>query len=50
MTRLIDDLLDVSRLSRVKMSLQRGPLLLDQVLDAVIETARPVAPRAVSST
>ena len=41
MTRLIDDLLDVSRLSRGKMTLQRGPLLLDQVLDAAIETARP---------
>jgi PAS domain S-box-containing protein len=41
MTRLIDDLLDVSRLSRGKMNLQRGPLLLDQVLDAAVETARP---------
>jgi PAS domain S-box-containing protein len=41
MTRLIDDLLDVSRLSRGKMHLQRGPVLLDQVLDAAIETARP---------
>jgi PAS domain S-box-containing protein len=42
MTRLIDDLLDVSRLSRGKMSLQRGPILLDHVLDAAVETARPV--------
>jgi PAS domain S-box-containing protein len=42
MTRLIDDLLDVSRLSRGKMTLQCGPLLLDQVLDAAIETARPI--------
>ena len=42
MTRLIDDLLDVSRLSRGKMNLQRAPVLLDQVLDAAIETARPV--------
>ena len=42
MTRLIDDLLDVSRLSQGKMSLQRGPLLLDHVLDAAIETARPL--------
>jgi PAS domain S-box-containing protein len=41
MTRLIDDLLDVSRLSRGQMSLQRGPVLLDQVIDAAIETARP---------
>lgn len=42
MTRLIDDLLDVSRLSLGKVGLQRGPLLLDQVLDAAIETARPI--------
>ena len=41
MTRLIDDLLDVSRLSRGKMNLQRGPVLLDQVLENAIETARP---------
>ena len=41
MTRLIDDLLDVSRLSRGKMDLQRGPVLLEQVLDAAIETSRP---------
>jgi PAS domain S-box-containing protein len=42
MTRLIDDLLDVSRLSSGKMNLQRGPLMLDQVLDAAVETARPI--------
>lgn len=34
-------LLDVSRLSRGKMHLQRGPVLLHHVLDAAIETARP---------
>ena len=42
MARLVDDLLDISRLSRGKMSLQRGPLLLDQVLDNAVETARPL--------
>ena len=42
MTRLIDDLLDVSRLSRGKVTLQRRPLQLDHVLDAAIETALPV--------
>jgi PAS domain S-box-containing protein len=42
MTRLIDDLLDLSRLSRGKVTLQRRPLQLDQVLDAAIETALPV--------
>ena len=42
MARLVDDLLDVSRLSRGKMTLQKAPVLLDQVLDAAIETARPL--------
>ena len=41
MTRLIGDLLDVSRLSRGKVTLQTEPLVLDQVLDGAIETARP---------
>jgi signal transduction histidine kinase/CheY-like chemotaxis protein len=42
MARLVDDLLDVSRLSRGQISLQRGALSLDDVLDAAIETARPI--------
>lgn len=42
MTRLIDDLLDVSRLSRGKVTLQRRPLQLDHVLGAAIETALPI--------
>ena len=42
MARLVDDLLDISRLSRGKMRLQRGQVLLDQVLDAAVETARPL--------
>jgi PAS domain S-box-containing protein len=41
MARLVDDLLDVSRLSRGKMQLQCERLNLDDVLDAAIETARP---------
>lgn len=41
MARLVDDLLDVSRLSRGKMQLQCERLFLDDVLDAAIETARP---------
>ena len=42
MVRLIDDLLDVSRISRNKMELRRGPLLLADVVNSAVETARPV--------
>ena len=41
MTRLVDDLLDVSRLSRGQITLQQTPQRLDEVLDAAVETARP---------
>jgi signal transduction histidine kinase/CheY-like chemotaxis protein len=42
MARLLDDLLDVSRLSRGRLILQREPLLLDDVIAAAIETSRPL--------
>ena len=42
MARLVDDLLDVARLSQGKLSLQRGPVRLDAVLDAAVETAAPL--------
>jgi PAS domain S-box-containing protein len=42
MARLVDDLLDVSRLSRGQISLQRAAVSLDEVLDAAVETARPL--------
>ena len=42
MARLLDDLLDVSRLSRGRLLLQREPLLLDDVIEAAIETSRPL--------
>jgi PAS domain S-box-containing protein len=42
MARLIDDLLDVSRLSQGKLSLQRARVLVDEVLDSAIETAKPL--------
>jgi two-component system CheB/CheR fusion protein len=42
MARLVDDLLDVSRLSRGKMNLQREEIALDDVLDLAFETARPL--------
>ncbi|MDC0721618.1 PAS domain S-box protein [Nannocystis bainbridge] len=41
MVRLIDDLLDVSRISRNKMELRRGRVMLADVVNAAIETARP---------
>ena len=42
MVRLIDDLLDVSRISRNKMELRRERVLLADVIASAVETARPV--------
>ena len=42
MVRLIDDLLDVSRISRGKMELRRSRVLLSDVLASALETARPI--------
>jgi PAS domain S-box-containing protein len=41
MVRLIDDLLDVSRISRNKMELRRSRVLLADVVSGAVETARP---------
>ena len=41
MVRLIDDLLDISRISRNKMELRRVPVLLSDVVSNAVETARP---------
>jgi PAS domain S-box-containing protein len=41
MVRLIDDLLDVSRISRNKMELRRAPVELADVIASAVETARP---------
>jgi PAS domain S-box-containing protein len=41
MVRLIDDLLDVSRISRNKMNLRRGRVLLQEAVSVAVETARP---------
>ncbi len=40
MVRLIDDLLDISRLSQNKMELRRSRVLLSDILASAIETAR----------
>lgn len=46
MARLLDDLLDVSRLSQGRLTLQRDEIVLGDVLDAAIETVRPLFSRA----
>ncbi len=40
-TRLIDDLLDASRIDRGKLELRRENVALESILEAAIETARP---------
>ena len=42
MVRLIDDLLDVSRISRGKVELQRCPVDLAAVVQTAVETSRPL--------
>jgi PAS domain S-box-containing protein len=42
MVRLIDDLLDVSRINRNKMELRKSKVALAEVLASAIETARPL--------
>jgi PAS domain S-box-containing protein len=42
MSRLLDDLLDVSRITRGALELKKAPAELTSVLSAAIETARPV--------
>jgi len=42
MVRLIDDLLDVSRITRGKLGLKRTPVTLREVVDAAIEASRPL--------
>jgi signal transduction histidine kinase len=43
LVRMVDDLLDVSRITRGKVELRRGPLDLREVLAHAVETARPLA-------
>jgi PAS domain S-box-containing protein len=42
LTRLVDDLLDVSRISRGKIKLQIAPVDLSTVIAGAVETSRPV--------
>ncbi|RYZ56964.1 MAG: HAMP domain-containing histidine kinase, partial [Proteobacteria bacterium] len=45
MVRLIDDLLDVSRITRGKLELKRAKVTLGTVLDAAVEASRPQVER-----
>jgi PAS domain S-box-containing protein len=42
LTRLVDDLLDVSRITRGKVTLQREPLTMESIVTAAVEVARPL--------
>jgi PAS domain S-box-containing protein len=42
MARLLDDLLDVSRITRGRLEVRRARLALREVIDAAVETVRPV--------
>src|SRR5262249_13136338 len=42
LVRLVDDLLDVSRITRGKIRLQRGPVDLGDVVRLAVEASRPV--------
>jgi PAS domain S-box-containing protein len=42
MTRLVDDLLDVSRITRGKIELKMESVLLDSIVERALETARPL--------
>ncbi len=44
--RLVDDLLDVSRVTSGKLELRRGRVELKAIIDAAIETSRPVIEQA----
>lgn len=42
LTRLIDDLLDVSRISRGKLELRRSRITLAEVIESALESSRPL--------
>jgi signal transduction histidine kinase/ActR/RegA family two-component response regulator len=42
MALLLDDLLDVSRITRGRLALRRGTHALDEMIEAAVETARPL--------
>ena len=42
MARLLDDLLDLARITHGRVHLRKGPLLLDEAIEAALETSRPM--------
>jgi signal transduction histidine kinase/CheY-like chemotaxis protein len=46
MVRLVDDLMEMSRVTRGKVRLQRVPVLLDTVIDDALELSRPLVEAA----
>lgn len=46
MVRLIDDLLDISRINRNKMELRRAKVSIADVINSAVDTARPVIDEA----
>jgi PAS domain S-box-containing protein len=42
LTRVVDDLLDISRITRGKIRLQMSPIVLDDVIRQAVETSRPL--------
>jgi PAS domain S-box-containing protein len=46
MSRLLDDLLDVSRITHNKLELRLEPLTLQAVVDSALETSRPLVEQA----
>ncbi len=45
MTRMVDDLIDLSRVSRGKLELRRAPTALDELIRNAVEMVRPMALR-----
>ena len=46
MVRLVDDLLDVSRINREKLELRKECVCLSDVVDSAVETVRPMIEQA----
>jgi signal transduction histidine kinase len=42
MTRLVDDLLDISRITTGKLALRKEPIELEKIVQAAVETSRPL--------
>ncbi len=42
LTRLVDDLLDISRITRGKIELQKAPLAVAAIVERALETSRPL--------